>query len=290
MSTGTENICFNRLFAPGTHWDKWVKYPFEPGYSTVGIVEDVGPEVTAVHVGDRVGHRRGHASYHAVDQLDCFPVPKEVTPEQAIWFALGRITHNGARSVGFQLGDRVAVIGAGPIGQMTLRWAVASGAEQTVMLDTMKARLAFAVTGGATHTLAASAFDARQAVEELLDGPPDVVVDATGYAPVFEAALAMVKTRGRVLVIGDTGTPSDQRLTPDLVTRAVSVHGAHDGTVFPDRDKFAIARLFFHLVASRRFSLEGMNTHFFDPEQAAEAYGLANQARGDTMGIVFRWS
>lgn len=28
MSTGTENIVFNRLFEPGTHWDNWVKYPF----------------------------------------------------------------------------------------------------------------------------------------------------------------------------------------------------------------------------------------------------------------------
>jgi hypothetical protein len=31
ISTGTEGICFNRLFAPGTHWDGWVKYPFATG-------------------------------------------------------------------------------------------------------------------------------------------------------------------------------------------------------------------------------------------------------------------
>lgn len=289
MSTGTENICFNRLFAPGTHWDKWVKYPFEPGYCTVGIVEEIGSDVKMVKVGDRVAHRRGHASYHTVDEVGCFPVPSSTAPELAIWFALGHITHNGARNVGFRLGDRVAIIGAGPIGQMTLRWAIASGAEQTLMLDTMQARLVLASKGGATHTINASAFDAKPKVEELLDGPPDVVVDATGYAPVFEAALGLVKTRGRVLVIGDTGTPSEQRLTPDLVTRAVTVCGAHDATTFAEIDRHGIVRLFFHLVGSGRFSLEGMNTHFFDPDRAAEAYGLANQSRGDTMGIVFRW-
>jgi len=289
MSTGTENICFNRLFSPGTHWDNWVKYPFEPGYSTVGVAEKVGFEVKDIKVGDRIAHRRGHASYHAVEEDSCFPVPDGIAPEKAAWFALAHITHNGARSVGFKLGDRVAIIGAGPIGQMTLRWAMACGAEQTLMVDSMEHRLSLATKGGATYTVAASVFDAKPKIDELLDGPPDVVVDATGYAPVFEAALGLVKSQGRVLVIGDTGSPSEQRLTPDVVTRGLTIHGAHDATRFPDRDPQAISRLFFHLLASKRFSLDGMNTHFFDPEQAEAAYRLANEARGDTMGIIFRW-
>src|SRR5438552_17204505 len=65
MSTGTENIVFNRLFDPGTHWDRWVKYPFYPGYASVGIVEATGANVAAVQVGDRVGFRQGHRS-HAI--------------------------------------------------------------------------------------------------------------------------------------------------------------------------------------------------------------------------------
>ena len=48
MSTGTENIVFNRLFDPGTHWDEWVKYPFYPGYTAVGTVESTGADVTGL--------------------------------------------------------------------------------------------------------------------------------------------------------------------------------------------------------------------------------------------------
>ena len=40
ISTGTEGICFMRLFEPGTHWDNWVKYPFSTGYCTVGVVTE----------------------------------------------------------------------------------------------------------------------------------------------------------------------------------------------------------------------------------------------------------
>lgn len=289
MSTGTENICFNRLFAPGTHWDNWVKYPFEPGYSTVGVVEAIGPNVSAIKVGDRVAHRRGHASAHIVGQDMCNTVPDAVPAEYAAWSALGRITYNGARQVGFHLGDRVAIVGAGPIGQMTLRWAMACGAEESVMIDSMPKRLDIAKKGGATYTLNANVADVKPQIEELLGMLPDVVADATGHQVVFEAALKLVRTQGRMLLIGDTGTPTEQRLTGDVVCRAISIHGAHDGTTYPDRSRDDIAQLFFRLVSSGRFRMDGMNTHWFSPDQAADAYRLANEARGETMGILFRW-
>ena len=45
ISTGTKSICLGRLFELGTHWDKWVQYPFAPGYSLVGRVVAVGDKV-----------------------------------------------------------------------------------------------------------------------------------------------------------------------------------------------------------------------------------------------------
>ena len=48
ISTGTECICLQRNFAPGSHWDTWVKYPFRPGYSAVGVVIEAGDFVKAV--------------------------------------------------------------------------------------------------------------------------------------------------------------------------------------------------------------------------------------------------
>ncbi len=290
MSTGTENICFNQLFAPGTHWDNWVKYPFQPGYSAIGIVEEVGPEVARLKVGDRVGHQGGHASAHVLAASRCIAVPAGLEPERAVWFTLAHITYNGARLAGFGLGDKVVVVGAGPIGQMTLRWAVACGAEDTLVIDAMANRLQMATKGGATYTLGVSVADARPDVERLFRRLADVVADATGHAAVFEKALELVRTKGRFLLIGDTGTPTDQRLTGDLLRRSITVHGAHGTTTFEDRDSDGIAQLFFKLVLSGRISLQGLNTHFFDPENAPEAYRLVNQARHQTMGVLFRWS
>src|SRR5258705_13052582 len=40
VSTGTERRALERDFAPGGHWDSWVRYPFRPGYSFVGVTAE----------------------------------------------------------------------------------------------------------------------------------------------------------------------------------------------------------------------------------------------------------
>jgi len=96
MSTGTENIVFNRLFDPGTHWDHWVSYPFYPGYATAGVVESVGEGVNTRKPGDRVFHRAGHCSHAVVKESECFLLPDSLPSEEVVWCALARIAFVGA--------------------------------------------------------------------------------------------------------------------------------------------------------------------------------------------------
>ena len=45
--SGTETIVYSRKFDPNTHWDNWVRYPFYPGYASVGVVRSVGGGASA---------------------------------------------------------------------------------------------------------------------------------------------------------------------------------------------------------------------------------------------------
>lgn len=291
MSTGTESIVFNRRFDPGTHWDRWVTYPFTPGYALVGEVERLGPGVTGFAIGDVVAARAPHASHAVVDAAQCTPVPAGMDPRQATWFALAKITATGARAIAYRLGDSVLVIGAGPIGQMSLRWAIAAGAERVVVLDPFAERLPAARRGGAAAVIAAPVGEALEAVRDAFGGAlPGVVVDATGHPQVFAGALGLAAHRGRVLVIGDTGRPGEQRMTSDLIGKGLTIVGAHDGHADPGWDGQRYHRLFFSYAAAGRFPLDGLDTHAFAPRDAAEAYATADARRGDTMGILFDWS
>src|SRR5689334_2394945 len=86
MSTGTENTVYNGLFAPGTHWESWAKFPFYPGYASVGEVARVGSRVESLRPGQLVVSRQGHCSSFVAPASDCYEVPSGLEPQQAAWF------------------------------------------------------------------------------------------------------------------------------------------------------------------------------------------------------------
>ncbi len=291
MSTGTEGIVFNRLFEPDTHWNRWVKYPFYPGYALVGEVKEIGPEVEGFHVGDRVAARVGHASQQIVPATACYPVPNGIALQDAAWFALAKIAFAGARAAGHVLGDRVLIIGAGPIGQMTTRWAVAAGAEVVAIVDPVERRLEIARHGGATHCLSCPLDDCGTALAGVVGGHPlRVVIDSTGNPAVLSAATRLAPDQGRIVILGDTGTPSQQHITSDVIRRRLTIVGAHDSYQDPEWSEARVTQLFFQLLRSGRINMDGMNTHQFVPADCGQAYEIANTRRGETMGILFDWT
>ena len=288
MSTGTENIVFNRLFDPGTHWDAWVKYPFYPGYCAVGTVEESRGSV--LKPGDRVTVRSSHQSHSICPEAKCSRIPDSVPFENAHWFALAKIASHGALAAGYKLGDTVLIIGAGPIGQMAVRWANAAGAASIIVVDSAGERLSMAKSGGATATISSPIADAKAAIMAANNGRlPRIVIDSTGNEIVFAAALGLADKFGKVVILGDTGAPSKQQLTSDVITRGITIVGVHDGHETAEWTAATITDLFLSLAASGRFPLEGLNTHFFAPGDCANAYEVVNRERARTMGVVFDW-
>lgn len=293
MSAGTEGIALHKRFEEGTHWASYVQYPFCPGYAAIGVVEEVGRGVTSLSVGDRVASRSSHASEHVVEAERCTVVPEAVSSDAAVWFALAKIALVGAKVAQYRLGDSVAVVGAGPIGQMSLRWAVAAGCKAVVAVDAVVSRLGYARRGGASAVVPFSAADAREELSTAMDGAlPRIVVDTTGNASAFASSLGLVADFGRLVLLGDTGSPSSQHLTSDVIARGVTVAGAHDSynRRFPgwENDE-EMYQLFFRLVRTARFDVEGLITHRFPPTDANAAYELATVLPGDSLGVAFDW-
>jgi 2-desacetyl-2-hydroxyethyl bacteriochlorophyllide A dehydrogenase len=297
ISAGTEGIVLSRRFDAGTHYDAWVKYPFHPGYSLVGRVAAVGPGVEGVREGDRVGARAPHRGHALVRSERLYPIPDGVTDEDATWFGISNIVQNGVRRAEHELGDAVVVIGLGMLGQLVVQYARLLGARAVVAVDLSERRLELARAGGATHALCADAAAARDAVDALTGGRgADVVYDVTGFAPVFSAALGMLRRFGTLLLLGDTGSPGEQRLAPELVLKGLRVIGAHDSNRPSERNEHvfwghhAMADLFFTLLERGQMRVGGLVSHRFAPHEAPEAYRVLREERAAAMGVVFDWT
>jgi len=297
ISMGTELICYERRFEPGTHWESWVRYPFYPGYSNAGVVEEVGSNVEGLVPGDRVAVRANHRQYFVTDMARGLKIPDAVTDEDATWFGLAGIVQNAIRRAEHELGDAVVVVGLGPLGQLVTQYVRLFGAREVIAIDTIPGRLELAVRNGATRTIARPVAEAIEVVKELTDGRgADVVYDVTGHPAVFAAALKLPRRFGKVILLGDTGTPSEQRLTSDVITRGLRIIGAHDNNPPPQGSDHHwwshrnMARLFFTYIERKQMDVASLITHRYQPAQAKECYDAIAADRSGALGVIFDWS
>jgi alcohol dehydrogenase len=194
-------------------------------------------------------------------------VPAGVPVEAAVFLADVMATGYAAvdRS-GLRAGDVLAVIGGGPVGQLTSLVAQACGAGPVVLVEPVEGRRRCGTDGGA---IAVPPDKARSAVDRLTEGRgADVVVDAVGGPGGLDTAFGLVRGRGSVVSVGlhpdeRWGLPVSRAFVAELSLRFAVGDLARDG----DR-----------LVALLRSGLvdpTGVVSEVVPLEQAAQAYARA---------------
>jgi len=181
------------------------------GYSVAGLVVGIGQGVHGYTLGQQVAAaglgQANHAEYANVPANLVVPVPPGIPLDHAATVALGSIALHGVRRAELQLGDVVAVVGLGAIGQLTLQLAHAAGA-RVIGLDPDPERLAIAEHHGAEHTINPKHEDARAIVPALSNGQgADAVIftAATEDPAVLRQALSLCRQRGRLVMVGTYG-------------------------------------------------------------------------------------
>jgi predicted dehydrogenase/threonine dehydrogenase-like Zn-dependent dehydrogenase len=183
------------------------------GYSLCGVVTEVGKGAEEFRVGQLVAAAGNeyalHAEYNWVPVNLCAAVPRGVLPEHAAFSTVGAIAMHGVRRAETQLGDTACVIGLGLIGQLVVRFLVASGV-RVIGLDVIEERCRLAEQAGAV-LCAAPTDEGMAAIQASLDeisggrGVDHVFLAAGGSsnAPV-ETAARLARDRARVVDIGKT--------------------------------------------------------------------------------------
>jgi threonine dehydrogenase-like Zn-dependent dehydrogenase len=279
VSTGTELTCLRRDFAPGTHWDAWVTYPFHPGYSFVGARQD----------GGRVCAHAPHAQRAVVSETGAIAIPDGVGDEEASWFALASIAQIGIAAAGIEPGEPVVVVGAGVLGQLVAQLARQAGAGKVVVVARSRPRLEVARAHGASDVVVADAAAARGEVLALTGGEGAATVfDVTGSEPVFAEALKLARRHGTVVLLGDAGHPAEQRLAPELLLNGLRVVGAHFEHANGE-DRRRMAAEFFAGLRAGELAVGDLITSRVSPRDAPGVYGSLGEADPGRLGVLFDW-
>lgn len=292
MSIGTETIILHQRYDPDTHFARIFSFPqLKTGVQAVGEVEDVGNAVSDFEAGDRIFMRMAHGSHQVLPASACSKVPATVDAKSACWCGLAKTAFRAAWAGPFKAGGHVVIVGAGPVGQMAIRWAKTIGVATITTIDLSPYRLKHATRGGADVVIRGDIAAHIEQIHAINDGNgPAIIVDTTGNADVFKFVLSAAPMFAKVVLLGDTGYPGRQCLTSDVMTKGLTIQAVHDSH---DRDGWTqrgIDEKFFASVADKSFDLSGLITHEYSPEDCAKAYTLADQQRKNVMGVLFDWN
>ncbi len=295
VSAGTELACRQGI-------ESWAPLPFCPGYGSVGRVVETGSAVTHVKAGDRVLTYGKHAK-HALTDVLAVPVPAGLDPAEAVFARIAAISITAVRASGAELGDAVAIIGLGLVGNLAAQLFALSGCT-VIGIDPSATRRDQAKACGIAHVLATGA-ELRASVAALTGGRMcEVVVDATGLSGVIlETAPQLVAPEGEIVLLGSPRAAHSANVTPflsqlHLGRPTAQVKGALEWRYpvpespqrFYKHSMERNVRQILDLLATRKLCVKPLVSHLVSPARCQEIYdGLANQKDVYT-GVVFDWS
>ncbi len=230
----TVGICGSDVhyFVDGRIGDALVDYPYVLGHEAAGDVVALGPGVEALAPGQRVALEPalscGHcpiclagrpnccpavrflgsppvpgvyAEYHVFAAHQCVPLPDNVSLEAAAALEPMAVGVHAVNLGQVRPGDRVAIMGCGPIGIVTLMAARAAGATFVAMTDPIPSRRAHAERFGADLVLDPTAVEAPAAIQAVA-GAIDIAFEAAGVQAAIDDATLAVRPGGTAVLIG----------------------------------------------------------------------------------------
>jgi predicted dehydrogenase len=183
--------------------------PAPLGYSAAGVVMSVGSRVQGLAPGDRVACGGGGYAVHAevvhVPGNLCVRLPEEVTFEQGAFATVASVALHGVRQADVRLGERVAVIGLGLVGQIAGQLLRAAGCE-VVGVDLSEELVERARRiGSVDQAIPRSGLPADAVPAAARDCDAVIITAATTSDDPVHLAALLCRDRGRVVIVGDVG-------------------------------------------------------------------------------------
>lgn len=221
-----------------------------------------------------------------------FRVPDELPDSVAVLTEVMAVTHGvdaalmllGLRG-GSRSGFSLAVLGVGPLGLCHLVKSRLLGAGMVIATDVLSGRLQHAAEFGVDLALDASATDADQRTEAIMNATHghgvDLVLDCSGVPSTFVEALKVVRTGGVIVEVGAFVDMGSVQVNPnsDICTRNIAVLGIGGelATEYEPSMRLMAANL-------DRYPLTGITSHILPLDRAQEAVMLAQS--GEAMQVA----
>jgi len=284
--------------------------PSPLGYSSAGIVMEVGREVDEFKVGQRVACAGAGYAVHAevvfVPTNLCVKIPDGVGFDYAAFTTLGAIAMQGVRQAQLTLGENIVIIGLGAVGQLTIQMVKAAGCKvMGIDIDSWKVELAKKL--GIDEGMVRDRDDILKEIRAFSGGRGiDAVIITAGTSSSDPVKLAgnILRDKGRVVVVGAVKVDIPRK---DYYEKELSLSfsrsygpGRYDPIYEEKGIDYPIGYVrwtekrnmeeFLRLVSKRKVNLEPLITHRFKIEDALQAYEIITGKKKEKfLGILLKY-
>jgi 2-desacetyl-2-hydroxyethyl bacteriochlorophyllide A dehydrogenase len=264
--------------------DGEVRYPLRYGYACTGRVIAAGAESDAAWIGRRVFAFQPHTSHLTAPVTQLIPVPDGLTPAQAALLPNMETAVNLVMDGQPVLGERVAVVGLGVVGLLTVALLARFPLAHLLAVDPLPARRALALQLGAHAAMTPEAASAP--------GNCDLTYEVSGAPAALNTALAHTGYAGRIVIgswYGSKQAPIDlggafHRSRIRLLASQVSTLDPRWLGRWDKARRFAVAwEMLRHLDAG------ALITHRLPVMQAPEAYRLLDQEPQQALQVLLEY-
>lgn len=300
ICNATDNHIYNGTFRGGHDF-----YPQVLGHEVHGEVIACGSGVRAAPLGQRVvfyTDRGGFCEYTTLDttSLPWARIPDSLSAEESPLCEMfhGALLHTVYPS-GLQAGEKVAVIGQGPLGLVVTQCLKATAPCTVGAVDFQAFRLAKAKELGADRTYCRAELNASEIVSRMTDemGPVDLAVVCTDInqsddEDVYEFAIRLLRPRGRLTGLTVSVKGAGHRIS---VGRLFEKHilmrrRLQDVYSTNPSEKVAQERVVFQRgvdwVAQGKINLRAMITHRLPLAEVEHGLELCRSKPGETIKVV----
>lgn len=283
--------------------------PKAMGYSCAGEVIAVSDDVDDLKPGDRVacgGQGAHHAEVVSVLRNLCVKIPDHVSYEDACYTTLGAIAMQGVRQAELKLGESVAVIGLGLIGQLSCAIAQAAGCV-VIGIDLNDENVKLANSFNATFAFNRNDDNLADTIKLLTSGygvDSVIIAAATPSNDPIEFAATIARDRAKVVMVGVTkmDIPRDPFYLKELDFRLSRSYGpGRYDHIYEERGiDYPIGHVrwterrnmqaFVRLLAEKKVEPKHITTHVLPVTEAEHAYNMiAGEAKERYLGIVLTY-
>lgn len=284
--------------------------PLALGYSCAGVVREVGRGAEEFRAGDRVAcagmNYASHAETVFVPKNLAVKIPDGVSFDEAAFVTLGAIALQGVRTAEAKLGDAVAVVGLGLLGQLTVQILKAAGC-RVIGIDLEPGKVELARLHGADAAVLRGG-DVETAVKQFTGnfGVDAVIVAAAADTnDPIELAGVIARDRAIVAMVGAVrmDVPRKVYYEKELQLRLSRSYGPgrYDANYEERGVDYPVGYVrwterrnmqeFLRLLATKAVRLDQLITHRFPIGQAEQAYDIVTgKTRENYLGILLTYA